>query len=153
MRKNVVVPLLFIALAACATTTRQAPPIANRPEVRISQISDVPLAARYISGGMSVRYAVRVYNKATEAITLQRVGIDSVGGVGAYTVSDSAEFDAEIAPSTSREVVFWAATQRADNLTGANGPVTLRVVASFRSAKGRFEDVTVQNVSASGVVR
>ncbi|HYR27499.1 MAG TPA: hypothetical protein VEU30_03490, partial [Thermoanaerobaculia bacterium] len=89
---------------------------------------------------------------ATEPITLQRVGVEAVG-VGAYAVSGSAEFDTEIAPDATREVSFWAPTQRSENVTGGNGPVTLRVVASFASAKGRFEDITVQNVSASGVVR
>lgn len=142
MRKLAVVLLL----AACAT--RKAP-TGPRPEVVISQISGVPLAARHISGGMSVRYRVAVRNTSKEPITLQRVNIESVG-LGAYVVNHSSVFDVAIAPSQVREVAFWAATQRSDNIVGANGPVTLRVVASFNSASGRFEDVTVQNVSALG---
>jgi hypothetical protein len=141
---------LLIALLFAACATRKAP-TGPRPEVVISQISGVPLAARYISGGMSVRYRVAVRNTTKEPITLQRVSIESVG-MGAYVVSHVAVFDPiAIAPAQSREVVFWAATQRSENVTGANGPVTLRVVASFDSASGRFEDVTVQNVSALGM--
>lgn len=143
MRKSLVLLLLLVASVACAT--RKAPPAASRPEVEISQISGVPAAARFISGGMSVRYLVRVRNNAAEAITLQRVNIESVG-LGAYAVSHSSVFDVAIAPKQSRSVAFWAPTQRTDNVAGANGPVTLRVVASFASPSGRFEDVTVQNV-------
>jgi len=152
MRKITILPLLLVVVAACGTSQTPAAKQANRPEVRITQISGLPAAARFVEGGVSVHYAVRVHNTTTEPITLQRVGVDSVG-VGAYTVSHSAEFDREIGPDKTEEVAFWAATRRAENVTGGNGPVTLRVVASFMSAKGRFEDVTVQNVSASGVVR
>lgn len=148
MRKALVpLLLLIVTLAGCAT--RKAPPAGARPDVEIDQISGVPPAARFISGGMSVRYRVRVRNNATEAITLQRVNIESVG-LGAYAVSHSSVFDVAIAPKQSREVVFWAATDRTENVSGANGPVTLRVVASFKSASGRFEDVTVQNVIGTG---
>ena len=148
MRKLLVLAVLL--LAACAT--RKAPPAGFRPEVLISQISGVPLAARYISGAMSVRYRVRVHNNATTPIKLQRVNIESVG-LGAYAVSHSSAFDVAIEPKQFREVVFWAATQRTENVVGANGPVTLRVVVSFDSAAGRFEDVTMQNVSAMGLAR
>jgi hypothetical protein len=143
MRKLAIVMLL---LAACAT--RKAPP-GQRPDVSISQISGVPLAARFIDGGMSVRYVVRVRNNAREAIKLQRINIESIG-MGAYAVSHSSAFDLSLEPAQVREVVFWAATQRTENVYGANGPVTLRVVASFNSVTGRFEDVTVQNVSGMG---
>lgn len=150
MRKFLVLPILLIAVTACAT--RKAPATGMRPDVVITQVSGVPAAARFESGAMSVRYRVRVLNKAKEPITLQRINIDSVG-IGAYAVSHSAPFDVSIDPSRSREVDFWAPTQRTENVTGANGPVTLRVVASFDAPAGRFEDVTVQNVSAMGMVR
>lgn len=150
MRKYLV-PLLILALSGCAT--RKPPADANRPEVRITQISGVPLAARYSLGGMSVRYRVRVYNNAKERITLERVAIDSIG-MGAYAVSHFASFNLAIEPARSNEIDFWAATQRTENVSGANGPVTLRVVASFQTpSRRRFQDVTVQNVNAMGLPR
>ncbi len=150
MRKLLVLPLLLIAVTACAT--RKAPATGLRPEVVITQVSGVPPVARFTTGAMSVRYRVRVMNKAKEPITLQRINIDSLG-IGAYVVSHSAPFDVSIDPSRSREVDFWAPTERSENVSGANGPVTLRVVASFNAPGGRFEDVTVQNVSAMGLAR
>lgn len=150
MRKLFVLPLLLIAVIACAT--RKAPKTAMRPEVVITQVSGVPPVARFTTGAMSVRYRVRVLNNAKEPITLQRVNIDSLG-IGAYVVNHSAPFDVSIDPSRSREVDFWAPTERSENVSGANGPVTLRVVASFNAPGGRFEDVTVQNVSAMGLAR
>jgi hypothetical protein len=143
MRKLLVLPLLLLAVVACAT--RKAP--GKRPDVTITQISGVPPSARWIEGGMSVRYLVRIRNNGLEPITLQRVNIDSVG-IGAYEIDHQSVFKVRIAPEQSGEVAFWAAAQRSQNVAGANGPVTLRVVASFDSPSGRFEDVTVQNVSA-----
>ena len=143
MRKLLVLSLVLLAVAACAT--RKSP--GKRPDVTITQISGVPPAARWIEGGMSVRYLVRVRNNGTEPITLQRVNIETMG-IGAYEVSHQSAFKVQIQPDQSGEVAFWAAAQRSQNVAGANGPVTLRVVASFDSPSGRFEDVTVQNVSA-----
>ncbi|HYR28015.1 MAG TPA: hypothetical protein VEU30_06085, partial [Thermoanaerobaculia bacterium] len=65
MRKITILSLLVVVVAACGTSQTPAKK-ADRPEVRITQISGLPAAARFVEGGMSVRYAVRVHNTATE---------------------------------------------------------------------------------------
>ncbi|HEX6096951.1 MAG TPA: hypothetical protein VF432_11555, partial [Thermoanaerobaculia bacterium] len=58
-----------------------------------------------------------------------------------------------VEPEQSREKDFWAPTELSESVAGANGPVTLRVVAYLKNASGTFEDVTVQNVNAMGMPR
>ena len=116
--------------------------------ILIRQISGVPPAARLVSGGLPVRYLVSIRNNAAEPITLERVGLDSMGS-GAYTINHSSAFkDVVIAPAQTREIDFWASAQANETVSGANGPVTLRVVLYFDAPSGKFEDVTVQNVAA-----
>ena len=151
MRKVFLFALLIVALGACSTA-RNAPAGVGRPDVRITQISAMPPAARHTSGGMPVRFNVRVRNNGTTPLMLERVVISSVGA-GAYEVGHTAEVDVTIEPQQTGAAEFWAPTQISESVVGANGPVTLRVVATFKTPEGSFEDVTVQNVSANGTVR
>ena len=116
------------------------------PAVTIRQISTVPSAARHVEGGVPVRYAVRVENKAGEAITLKRIVAVSLGE-GAYRVQASSPFNKKIEPEHYETVDFWAPAY-VDNATivGANGPVTLRVTTYYDSPVGQFQNVVVQQV-------
>jgi hypothetical protein len=116
------------------------------PEITIRQLSTVPSAARHVEGGVPVRYAVRVENRAGEPITLKRVVAVSVGE-GAYRVQASSPFNKKIEPEHYETVDFWAPAY-VDNatITGANGPVTLRVTTYFDSPVGQFQHVVVQQV-------
>ena len=116
------------------------------PEITIRQISTVPSAARHVEGGVPVRYAVRVENRSGEPITLKRVVAVSVGE-GAYRVQASSPFNKKIEPAQYQTVDFWAPAY-IDNatITGANGPVTLRVTTYFDSPVGQFQQVVVQQV-------
>jgi len=144
MRKAVALALLF---AACASNSK-AP--VTRPEVRIAQISGVPVAARHVTGPIPVQYAVRVTNRASEPITLKRIDVSSMAD-GAYTVrASSTPFNVTIAPEKHGEVDFWAnAIVEQATISGANGPVTLRLVLFFDTPVGPFEEIVVRQVNES----
>jgi hypothetical protein len=146
MRNTVVVSLLFFA-AACAHRAATTAPVAL-PGVTIVQTSGVGLAARNVTGPISVRYAVRVQNAAPQPITLKRIQAQSVGA-GAYTLgSTSKPFNVTIAPESHQDVELWAsAVIDQATITGANGPVTLRLILFFDSPLGPFQDVVVQQVN------
>ncbi len=118
-----------------------------RPVVAISQLSNLPLAARHIEGNLPVQYRLRVANKAAKTITLKNVSVQSMG-YGAYNVDlTSRPFKAQIAPDQEGAVDFWVpAYIDSASLVGANGPVTLRVTAQFDSPLGQFQQTVVQQV-------
>ena len=138
-----------LVLAAC-TSTRATAPVTS-PQIRIVQTSGIPAAARYVAGSIPLRYAIRVKNQATEPITLKSITLQSIGS-GAYELrSQSKPFNEQIAPADLREVEMWSTGSVADpSILGANGPVTIRVIAHFDSPKGEFDEIVVQQVNALG---
>ncbi len=145
MRKLLGAALL---LAAACTSSRATAPVTS-PEIRIAQTTGVPAAARHIAGPITVRYGVRIANRATEPITLKQISVQSVSS-GAYDVRpQSKPFNEVIAPNTSKTVEMWVNGNIADpTILGANGPVSLRLLVHFDSPKGEFDEVVVQPVNA-----
>ncbi len=117
------------------------------PEVVIEQISNIAPAARNISGGISVRYRVRVRNLANEVVTLKRIDLRSIG-YGSYDIDpQSRPFDVSIKPGSESHVELWANGSISNpSITGANGPVTLRAVMLFDSPSGQLQTVVTQQV-------
>ena len=150
----------LVLLGACASgnstnatsNTKSANAPSVEPEVQIMQIGGVPPAARHVRGGVSVQYAVEVGNPSTEAITLKRVSVQSVSD-GAYEVRHSQPFD-KLIPASERHVVefFAPAYASGNSVMGANGPVTLRVTAEFRSSRGSFQHIITQVVNSRSSV-
>ncbi len=157
MRKANAAFVVLLFTAACASAPPQPTPATapttsatkrgERPDIRIVQISNVPLAARYAEGGMSVRYNVRVDNNALDAITLRRVTVQSVTDGAYYVDPTSMPFNLAIAPAKHREVQFWAPAKAGISMLGANGPVTLRVTCEFETTTGRFTEVVTRQVN------
>ena len=145
MRKALVVSLLFFA--ACASSRRPTAPV-TRPEIDIAQISAVAVAARNVTGPIPVRYAVRIANRASEPITLKRIQSQSIGA-GAYTLQpNTTPFNVTSAPDKFQEVDFWTnAIVERTTISGANGPVTLRLVLHFETQDGAFEEIVVRQVN------
>jgi len=139
--------VLLLCLAACSIQQLGRKSPVAEPEVVIEQISNVAPAARNISGGITVRYRVRVRNLANEVVTLKRIDLRSIG-YGSYTIDGmSQSFDVNIKPGSESAVDFWAPGFIADpSITGANGPVTLRAVMLFDSASGQLQTVVTQQV-------
>jgi hypothetical protein len=150
MRKSLAAVVVFV-LAACASSgskgmSAEAVQLA-KPGIRIVQTSGLPTAARHVDGAISVSYAVRVENNATDTITLRRVTVQSVGDGAYYVGPSSTPFQVAVAPQKHGDVSFWAPARAGDTMIGANGPVTLRVTCEFESAKGRFIEVVTRQVN------
>jgi hypothetical protein len=156
MRK-LAIALSLVLVGACASgndtnatsnnsTDANAPSPA--PQVQIMQIGGVPPAARHVRGGVSVQYAVEVANPSSEAITLKRINVQSVSD-GAYNVRHSQPFD-KLIPASERHVVefFAPAYASGNSVVGANGPVTVRVIAQFDGPRGGFQQVVTQVVNS-----
>ena len=75
-------------------------------------------------------------------------------GYGAYDVpSVSRPFKTLVQPDHTEVVDFWVpANIQYSSMVGANGPVTLRVVAQFDSPVGQFQQIVVQQVNATAGV-
>jgi hypothetical protein len=156
MRKSLIALSLVLA-GACASgngtnATNNNQTAANAtspaPEVQIMQVGGVPPAARHVTGGVSVQYAVEVANPSSEGITLKRISVQSVSD-GAYSVRHSQPFD-KLIPASERHVVefFAPAYASGNSVVGANGPVTVRVIAEFVGPRGGFQQVVTQVVNS-----
>lgn len=155
--------LSLILLSACASSSGHTATAAAKdasasdpmkPQIDIVQTSGLAIAARYMDGAFSVRYAVRVANPSADAITLRRVTVQSLTE-GAYHVGPfSMPFDVAVASAAHEDVQFWAPAYTGYySVVGANGPVTLRVVCEFDSQKaGRFQHVVTRVVNARASV-
>jgi hypothetical protein len=153
--------LSLVLLGACAsssgntaTASAKQKKDAMRPQIQIVQTSGLAIAARYMNGAFSVRYAVRVMNPSQELITLRRVTVQSVTE-GAYQVGPfSMPFDVAVAATQHQDVQFWVPAETGYySVVGANGPVTLRVVCEFDSKKdGRFQHVVMRVVNSRASV-
>lgn len=142
-----IVPLVALACASSSPSKSAGP----EPELLISQISNIPEAARHITGRISVQYAVSVKNTTPAALQLKRIDVQSIG-FGAYSLAPtSLPFKVAIAPGETKIVQFWgAAFIDSSTIMGANGPVTLRAMAEFDSASGPLRTTVVQQVHESG---
>jgi hypothetical protein len=160
MSHRAAVSLTTLLLAAALSTTgcqsSSGTGLVDMPEpaVLIAQTSKVASAARHETGASPVQLLVQITNNASRPITLKRVQAQSVGS-GAYTITEGMSdisahpFDVLIPPTATRTVSFWVAATANDTIVGANGPVTLRLTASFDSPAGKFRSITVQQVHDS----
>lgn len=146
MRRLIAVSAVLLAVSACSSSDPKLR--LPKPEIQIIQTSSVPMAAKDVQGAISVRFGVRVGNRANERITLKRVTVQSIGE-GAYNMGPtSAPFDVAIEPGAKEDVQFWAAGQTGLSVVGANGPVTVRVTCEFDSVgAGVFQSIVTQVVN------
>jgi len=155
MKKSTLAAIAILVLPSCASMQSDSGKGATnvnipKPDMQIQQLSTVPVAARHIEGGLPIQYALAVQNHAAGPITLKQVSIVSMG-YGAYDVpSTSRPFQALIQADQTQIVDFWVpANISQTSLVGANGPVTLRVTATFDSPDGQFQQIIVQQVNAT----
>ena len=147
MRKLIAASLLLVVTAACASQRDNATVQLPKPDIDLVQTSGVPAAARQVQGGLNIRYAARIANRAAEPITLKRITVQSMTE-GAYHVGPhSVPFDVEIGPDNYHDIDFWAPARTGQSLVGANGPVMLRVTVEFDSPHGKFQEVLTRVVN------
>jgi hypothetical protein len=138
-----------LLLVGCSSAAPDSAP-SDEPAIKITQLSSVGTAARNVTGSLLVHYRVDVTNTSHDPITLKHIDVQSIG-YGAYSLSPVTQaFDVPIAPGDSRFVEVWAPAF-IDNasITGANGPVTLRVTAHYVTPNGMKQAISVQQVHAS----
>jgi hypothetical protein len=155
MRKSAVAVIVLLLAAACTSMKSDSGLGATKvniikPEMQIRQVSTVPGAARQLEGALPIQYVLKVLNHSGDPITLKQVTVMSMG-YGAYDVPQTSRpFSAVVQPEQTQVVDFWVgANVQNASLVGANGPVTLRVVASFDSPVGQFQQIVVQQVNAN----
>lgn len=137
--------LLILVAAGCSSSSSSTG--GDKAEILIAQTNNLPAAARFTDGALSIHYAVRVENRAAEPITLKRVNVQSVSE-GAYHVApQSKPYDAAIAPGQRQEVELWVSATPGRSVVGNNGPVSLRVTCEFESASGKFQQVVMRRVN------
>jgi hypothetical protein len=148
MRNAIAAVVLFVVAAGCASgggDTSSTP--STRPEILLVQTSELPPAARFTDGALTVHYALRVENRAGAPITLRQVTLQSISE-GAYNVSPTSKpFDVTIGPAQREEIEMWVTASPGRSLVGANGPVTMRVTCNFDSANGKFQEIAVRRVN------
>ncbi len=144
---------LVLILSACGSAGNSASDVTPSglipPEVEIRQIGGVGgAAARNITGPIAIQLQATVLNQSSEALTLERIEVQSLGA-GAYTVQPTTRpfRDAIIASGATQSYEFFVSGTAEDTVMGVNGPVTMRVTAYFNSSLGRFRKIYVQQVN------
>jgi hypothetical protein len=148
MRIATLAAAVALLLAGCQTASvDEISAQIIRPEIAVYQISNQPIAAQHVSGIGSVQLRLRVINKSAEQLTLDRVQLESVG-FGAFTLRSSTQnVSRRVEPDQFANVDFWVPVEFQDTIIGNNGPVTVRGIAYFSSAVGRFQQVFVQQLN------
>ena len=147
MKRAPILLLLAFAALACSSGNNQRAEII-RPEIDIRQVVG-PSDLAYPRGIMEVQYEVRVANRSSEAITLTRIDVQSVG-TGAYALRrEFFPFNEVIQPDQFKTVTFWVKAFARGRVAGAgaNEPVTVRGIASFKSDAGEFNQIFQRDLS------
>lgn len=136
-----IAPVVCLISIACASGSLPV----EEPVLRVAQIHS-PRFLQERGGLMSVDYLIEVTNPGEEAITAERVEIQSVGG-GPYSVRPTPiELKKVIEPGRSEvlEVSAWAYSS--GGLTASSEPVTLRVTVRFVGPGGPFQITKVERI-------
>jgi len=146
--RTILISTALLLVLGCATHGGSSGP---EPDAAIIQLSRAPEGTQYDTGPLTMHYAVEVKNTLAEPVTLERIGVQSIGG-GSYTLpAYSQGFNETIAPGETKRVSFWApALVAIPTVAGANGPVTLRGTLAFAAGSRKFQKIVVQNIAPEG---
>lgn len=150
----------LLAFAACAilvacSSSKPADDTADgsskaiEPEIEFLQLVG-PEELNWPVGELELKYALRVQNKDTDAITLRQIQIETVGQQGAYYLPrGSYYFNLPVAPAATRDLEFWAKGYSEGNRykIDAQSPITVRGIAFFNSPNGNFRKVFITNLA------
>jgi hypothetical protein len=139
--------VLFTILSCFSGSGKSSP---NPPvKLELKEIGKLPAVAEHMGGDFPVRFALEVENQSAEAVTLKRVQLITMG-FGAFTFNNPSGtvFDTAVAPGRREVVEIWAPARLNDTVSGGNGPVTIRVTATFQWSGGTFQKIEVHQVSA-----
>jgi hypothetical protein len=141
--------VLAVSVVLLSLSCASRPPQAQllEPDFVVRQIGTLPFAARHVTGPIPVTLAVDVINKSDEELTLEQVRLETVG-LGAYILpATSRPFDRLIRARHVETVELSLNASAQDTIQGANGPVTIRGTAYFKSPYGKFQKTFMQQVN------
>jgi hypothetical protein len=141
------VAILLTTLSCSSGSGKSAP---NPPvKLDLREIGRLPSVAEHMGGDFPVRLALEVENQSAEPVTLKRVQLITMGfGAFTFNAPSGTAFDTAVAPGRREIVEIWAPAHLNDTVSGGNGPVTIRVTATFQWSGGTFQKIEVHQVSA-----
>ena len=147
--------LAFIACGSSGSGGASVPTAANlgiaQPETWLIQLVG-PEELNWESGQIEMKYALRIHNRAADAITLRQIQIQTVGMEGPYYVPQTSYFFHEpVTAGTERAVEFFAKAYSPGNRykIDAQSPVSIRIIAYFEAPTGNFRQAFITNVGQS----
>lgn len=143
--KSMLAALLCLTLLGCASGNKVK---ILEPELELVQITG-PAQAMYPSGAIEVQYGLRITNRSSEPITLQRVQIETVGSGGPYTVRREFYFVTRtFASGELADVSFWVHAEATGTRYSidAQAPVVVRGIAYFQSPSGARRKIFVKTL-------
>jgi hypothetical protein len=148
-------PLLALSLivVACASSSPDAQKAkAQQPDVDFVQLVG-PADLGYPPGSFDVQYGVRVQNPSSDAITLRRIAVETVGGGGPYALRRDTYYFTDVIPAQNKkDVAFWAHAIALGNAGSADAQafVTIRAIAYFDTPTGMVRKVVMKNFGQMG---
>jgi hypothetical protein len=123
---------------------------ANPPvKLALTEVGRLPAVAEHMGGDFPVKFSLEVENRSAEPVTLKRVQLVTMGyGAFTFNAASGTAFDTKVAPGQREIVEIWTPAHLNDTVSGGNGPVTIRVTATFQWTGGTFQHIEVQQVSA-----
>jgi hypothetical protein len=148
IRKAVVLLAATAALVTVACASANSAANLLPPDFVVRQIGGMPFAARHVEGPISVNLEVDVINRSEEVLTLEQLRLETIGDVGAYVLRpQTLPFNRAIKPQHVETVTMTVPAISQSTIVGANGPVTIRGVAYFKSDVGKFRRIFMQPIN------
>lgn len=141
MRRFVLLSLLVVIAAACASAAKSGRPEGMpQPQMEIRQLGGAPFFGSGYTAPMN--FSVYVSNPGNVPLTVRRVEIASIG-TATYAIRNAERlFNTEIAPGQSAE--FTMSTTAYTNVSRLDvvEPISIRTIVEFEHSGGsRFREV------------
>lgn len=154
--KQLLASVACIAIIACGSSGGANVPTAAKlgtvePETSLVQLIG-PEQLNWESGQIEMKFALQIFNRAPELITLRQIQIQTVGVEGPYYIPQTSYFFREpVTAGTERAVEFFAKANSAGNRykIDAQSPVSVRVIAYFEAPKGNFRQTFITSLGQS----
>jgi hypothetical protein len=147
--------LAFIACGSSGSSGANVPTADQvgtvEPETSLVQLIG-PEQLHWQEGQIEMKYALRIRNVATDAITLRQIQIQTVGVEGPYYVPQSSYFFREpVIAGAARDVEFFAKAYSGGDRyrIDAQSPVSIRIIAYFEAPGGNFRQTFITNLGQS----
>lgn len=131
--------VLVVLLFGCAAAGGDRPSEIAAPDLRIGRGSGPSASSgnRMIEGGLSLLLRGEVLNRSDVGLVLDRIEVRSVGFGGVFVPNTIIPLDLQVPSRKTVPFERWIATQvQQQTISGAGGPVTVRIAAWFSTHDG-----------------